>query len=200
MFLSEWIAIIAKRFIWSTYDGRSYVLPTAVVEWWRRLDLTRVLGSAALQERLLALVDIHDSIDWPRVPYSQGHHYDNYRVRDHSPCRKYDAGTPLTGNWVRIAAGTLNVSQPELLRGRSESNTRGVDRNARVRRRDEAPDDDPDRVPREPERARSMHGERGVTAYVVMVEGEVTVAPDGSPVVEARAPTEMSETELYALP
>ena len=145
VFLSEWIAIIAKRFIWSTYDGRLYVLPTAVVEWFRRLDLTRVLGTAVLQERLLALLDVHDSVDWPRVPYSQGHHYDNHRVCNHSPGRRHDAGTPLTGNLVRIGVGTLDVTQPELMRGRPEQATGGSVGNTRVRYREEAPGRDPER-------------------------------------------------------
>ena len=32
VFLSEWLAIVAKRFLWSAYDGRLYVLTTMVVE------------------------------------------------------------------------------------------------------------------------------------------------------------------------
>ena len=199
VFLSEWSAIFAKRFIWSTDDGRVYLLPTAVVEWLRRLDLTRVLRLAALHKRVLALLDFHDSVDWPRVPYSQGHHYDHHRMRNYSSGRRYDSGTPLSGNWVRIEAGTLNVTHPELLRGRSEPNTGGDDRNARVRRREEVPEDDPDCVAREPVWARAKLGERGLTADVVMADGEVTGAPDAFPAVEAGVPTELSETELRSL-
>ena len=99
VFLSEWLAIVAKRFIWSTYDGRLYVLPTAVTEWLRCLDLARVLGSAVLQERLQALLDLHERVDWSRVPYNQGHHFDNPGVGNHSPGstirRRYPADRKL---------------------------------------------------------------------------------------------------------
>ena len=105
VFLSAWLAIIAKRFIWSTYDGCLYVLPTAVTEWLRCLYLARVLGSAVLQERLQALLDLHGRVDCSRVPYNQLHHFDNPRVRNHSPGRRFDAGTLLTGNWSALRQG-----------------------------------------------------------------------------------------------
>ena len=72
VFLSEWLAIVAKHFIWSTYDGHLYALPTAVTEGLRCLDLARVLGSAVLQELLQAFLDPHDRVDWSRAPYNQG--------------------------------------------------------------------------------------------------------------------------------
>ena len=77
VFLSEWLAIIAKRFLWSAYEGRLYIFPTTVVEWLRRLDLSNVLGGAERQGRVPALLDLHETVDWPRVPYAQGHHIDN---------------------------------------------------------------------------------------------------------------------------
>ena len=116
VFSSEWLAIVAKQFLWSAYDGRLFVLPTMVVEWLRRLDLSRVLGSTALQGQLQSLLDLHEDIDWSLVPYSQGHHYDNPRGKHFSPGRRCDAGGPNSGNWVRTEAGTLRLSQPEYLR------------------------------------------------------------------------------------
>ena len=125
VFLSEWLAIIAKQFLWSASEGRVYILPTMVVEWLRRLNFTLVLGGAERQGRLQALLDLHETIDWPRVPYSQGHHFDNPRNVQHSPGRRHDAGRPDRGNWVRVAGDTPCLSQPEYLRGASSNAERG---------------------------------------------------------------------------
>ena len=117
VFLSEWLAIVAKRFLWSTYDRRLYVLPTIVVEWLRRLDLRRMLGGAERHEHLQALLDLHEAIDWLRVPYNQGHHFDNPRSMHYSPGRRYDADRADRRNSVRIKAGSLALAQPEYLQG-----------------------------------------------------------------------------------
>ena len=155
VFLSEWLAVIAKRFIWSTYDGRLYDLPMAVTEWLRCLDLARVMGFAVLQDRLQALLDLYDRVDLSRVPYNQGHYFDNQRVRNHSPGRRFDAGTPLTGSWVRIAAGTLSVTQPEFLLGKTRPTAEVSGETARLRPREEIREVESEPRAREPVRVRA---------------------------------------------
>lgn len=77
IFLSEWISIVAKRFLWAACDARLYVLPLTVVERLRRLYLTYVPGGVARQGRGPSLLDVHEAINWPWVPYTQGHHFEN---------------------------------------------------------------------------------------------------------------------------
>ena len=117
IFLSEWIAIVAKRFIWSSVDGRLYVLPTMVVKWIRKLDLEGILGGSWVCEQLDALLDIHDRFDWPRVPYSQGHHYDRVDRANASPGRRDDVGDSRAGNWIRFDREAFVSLQPEFMQG-----------------------------------------------------------------------------------
>ena len=84
------------------HEGRSFILPTMVVEWLRRLNLTRILGSAEAQQQLQVILTLHGDIDWPRVPYAQGHHFDNPRSTHYSAGRQHDGGRPDRGNWVRL--------------------------------------------------------------------------------------------------
>ena len=197
VFLSEWLAIIAKRLIWSTYDGRLYVLLTAVTEWLRCLDLARVLGSAVLQERLQALLHLHERVDWYRVPYKQGHHFDNPRVKNHSPGRRFDASTPLTGNWVRIATGTLSVTQPELLLGQPGPATGVSGEAVRVRPREEILEVDSEPRAREPVRVRAKRGGVGSSVDMVMAEGTVVATREASSAGPELA--EVTDASLRAL-
>ena len=61
-------------------------------------------------------------------------------MRNNSPGRRFDAGTPLTGNWVHLAAGTLSVTQPEVLLGQPGPTTGVRGEAARVRPREEIPE------------------------------------------------------------
>ena len=98
-------------------DGRLYVLPTMVVKWIRKLDLEGVLGGAWVCEQLDALLDIHDRVDWPRVPYSQGHHYDRADRANASLGRRDDAGDRRAGNWIRFDPEAFVSLQPEFVQG-----------------------------------------------------------------------------------
>ena len=98
VFLSEWLAIVAGRVLRYAHEGRLFILPTMVVEWLRRLNLTRILGSAEAQQRLQVLLTLDGDIDWPRVPYAQGHHFDNPPITHISPGRQHDGGRPDRGN------------------------------------------------------------------------------------------------------
>ena len=143
VFLSEWLAIVAKRFLWTACDGRLYVVPHAVVEWLRRWDLTHVLGGAARQERVQGLLNLHAAIDWPRVPYTQGHHFDNPRARHYSPGRGYDAGNSRSGNWVRLEAGTFSLAQPEYLREAEAVDAGSGGAGGRIRSREDVTGQEP---------------------------------------------------------
>ena len=117
VFLSEWLALVAGQILRYAHERRLFILPTMVVEWLRRLNLTRILGSAEAQRRLQVLLNLHRDIDWSRIPYVQGHHFDNPRSAHYSPGRQHDASRPDRGNWVRLEIGTLRLDQPEFLRG-----------------------------------------------------------------------------------
>ena len=190
--------IIAKRFIWSTYDGRLYVFSTAVTDWLRCLDLSRVLGSSGLQERLQALLGLQDRVDWTFVPYNQGYHFDNPKVRNPSPGRRSDDGTPLTGNLVRIEAGTRNVTQPELLLGQPGPTTGAGGVAARGRPREEIPEGVSDLRALEPVRVRAKRGGVGSTFDVVMAEEGTFATQETS--TEVPNQTDFTDASLRALP
>ena len=111
--LSERVALQRRKTLfWSTH-GRLYARPTMIVVWLHRLDLNRVLGGAERQERLQALLDLHEAINWLRVPYSQGHHFDNSRSLHHSPGRMYDAGRADRGSGPDLSLSrTPNIYGP----------------------------------------------------------------------------------------
>ena len=68
IFLSEWIAIVAKRFIWASLDGPLYVcITTMVIKWLHKLNLDEVLGGPWVSAELRTLLEVHNKVDWPRV-------------------------------------------------------------------------------------------------------------------------------------
>lgn len=156
-----------------------------------------MLGSGELEERLQALLDLHDRVDWTRVPYNQGHHFDNLRVRNHSPGRRFDSGTPLTGNWVRIEARTLNVAQPALLLGHLVPTIEVSGEAARRRPREEIPDVSSGPRAREPVRVRAKSGGVGSTVDVVVAEETAVATREASAAGSDQA--YLSDASLRAL-
>lgn len=78
-----------------------------IVKWLLKLELEVLLGGALVSEQLETLPDFHDQVDWPRVLYGQGHHYDRTDRADVSPGRCEDAGEPSARNWTRFDPGTF---------------------------------------------------------------------------------------------
>ena len=117
VFLSEWLAIVAGRFLRYAHEARLFILPNMGVEWLRRLNLRPILGSPEAQLRLQVLLSLHGYIDWSRIPYTRGHHFDNPRSAHYSSGRQHDVGRPDRGNWVQLESGTLRLGQPEFMRG-----------------------------------------------------------------------------------
>ena len=59
-------------------------------------------------------------MDWPRVPYGQGHHFDRTDRANTSPGRREDAGGPGSGNWIRFDPVAFKSLQSELMKGGTE--------------------------------------------------------------------------------
>ena len=109
-----------SRNVWSSIEGGLYVLLNMRIKWLRKLDLEVVLGGAWVTDKLRALLEVHDRVDWLRVPYGQGHHYDRSDQANTSPGRHEDAGGPGSGNWIRFGPVAFKSLQPELMKGGTE--------------------------------------------------------------------------------
>ena len=123
IFLNEWIAIVAKRFIWSSLDERLYVLPTMIIKWLHKSDLDEVLGGPWVTAQLRTLLEVHDKVDWSRVPYGQRHHYDRTDRANASLGRPEDAGGQGSGNWIPFDRTESRSLQPELMQDGTEPGT-----------------------------------------------------------------------------
>ena len=68
-----------------------------------------------MSAQLRTLLEVHDKVVWPRVPYGQGHHYDRIYRANASLGRREDAGGPRSGNWTRFDSVTFTSMQPKLM-------------------------------------------------------------------------------------
>ena len=73
-----------------------------------------------MSARLRTLLEVHDVVDWPRVPYGQVHHYYRTDRANVSLGRREDAEGPRSENWIRFDSANFTSLQPELVQTGTE--------------------------------------------------------------------------------
>ncbi|KAI0559062.1 hypothetical protein FGB62_169g43 [Gracilaria domingensis] len=117
LFLSEWVALVAKRFLWDAAQSRLRVIPKALLRDIEDMNLSFVLSGKRRYRELLRCVSQHDDVDWRRVPESRAPTIRrNERASNYSPGRGYDDGTHTSGTWVKFSWETMLVAEAEFLR------------------------------------------------------------------------------------
>ena len=121
-------------------------------------------------------------------------------ARHSSPGRRYDAGFPRSGNWVRLEAGTFTLARPEYLREAEEVDTGGGGGRGRGRRRENVSPEETGGL-----RERRRENGPGEGPFTVSEVADGTMGgvdePEAPPakVTVSRNPKSMSDAELRLL-